>query len=136
MQKAAFSIVTYRFVNVNICLSNHKSNEILLDFETKGVFIEHDSLYELTFTVKAFNENNIENPFVNVECNGIFKFENVTSFEEIPDFFYRNCIAILFPFVRAYVSIITIQANVPGIMLPTLNLTMLESTLRQNTTQK
>ncbi|RPH29984.1 MAG: hypothetical protein EHM93_16445 [Bacteroidales bacterium] len=136
MQKAAFSIVTYRFDKVNICLSNHKSNEILLDFDTKGLYIKDESIYELTFTVKAFNDNNIDNPFVNVECIGLFKFENVKSLEEIPDFFYKNCIAILFPFVRAYISIITIQANVPGIMLPTLNLSSLETVLRENTTSR
>lgn len=136
MQKAAFSIVTYRFDNVSICMANHKTNEIALDFATKGTYIERESVYELTFIVKAFNKNSSDTPFVTVECVGIFKFENVTTFEEIPDFFYRNCIAILFPFVRGYVSMITIQANVPGIMLPTLNLTSLESTLRQNTTRK
>jgi preprotein translocase subunit SecB len=116
-------------------LSNHKTNEISIDFDPKGTYIEKDSIFELTFSVKAYNEGNIENPFVQVGCVGIFKFENVTTFEEIPDFFYRNCIAILFPFVRAYVNMITIQANVPGIMLPTLNLTALESILRQNTSQ-
>ncbi|HAH54214.1 MAG TPA: hypothetical protein DCM02_02725 [Flavobacterium sp.] len=136
MQKAAFSIVKYQFDKVTINLSNHKSNEISLNFDTKGVYENETSTYELCFSVKAFNENNIENPFVEVECVGFFKFENVNSFEEIPDFFYRNCIAILFPFVRAYVSIITVQANVPGVMLPTLNLTSLESTLKQNTIQK
>lgn len=65
-----------------------------------------------------------------------YQFENVNSFEEIPDFFYKNSIAILFPFVRAYVSIITIQANVPSVMLPTLNLSSLESELKENTTLK
>lgn len=136
MQKAAFSIVTYRFDNVNICLSNHKSNELSLNFETQGVYDEKDSSYELSFIVKAFNDNNIENPFVSVQCVGVFKFENVTKFEDVPDFFYRNCIAILFPFVRAYVSIITTQANVPAIMLPTLNLSSLESVLKHNTAVK
>jgi preprotein translocase subunit SecB len=136
MQKAAFSIVKYHFDKVTINLSNHKSNEISLNFDTKGVYDKETSSYELCFSVKAFNENHIENPFVEVECIGFFSFENVNSFDEIPDFFYRNCIAILFPFVRAYVSMITVQANVPGIMLPTLNLTSLEVTLKQNTIQK
>jgi preprotein translocase subunit SecB len=117
-------------------LSNHNSNEIALDFKTKGTYIEKDSTYELSFTVKAFNKDKIESPFVEVECVGIFKFADATTFDEIPDFFYRNSIAILFPFVRAYVSMITIQANVPGIMLPTLNLVSLESILKQNTTKK
>ncbi len=136
MQKAAFSIEKYQFVKVLIDLNNHQSSEITVDFETKGVYHQEMATFELDFTFHAFNEENKDKPFVMVECIGTFKFEEVSTFEEIPDFFYRNCIAILFPFVRAYVSIITSQANVPGIMLPTMNLTSLETGLRQNTTQK
>lgn len=135
MQKAAFSIVKYQFDRVNINLAHHKSSEIILDFDTHGVYYEGNSTYELRFSVKAFNDT-VENSFAEVHCVGTFSFENVKNIEEIPDFFYRNSIAILFPFVRAYVSIVTIQANVPAIMLPTLNLMSLEEVLRNNTIQK
>jgi len=136
MQKAAFSIINYRFDKVSINLSNHKSNDLCLDFDTKGLYDKNNSTFELIFSIKVFNENSIENPFVEVQCNGIFKFDNNTAFGEIPDFFYRNCIAILFPFLRAYISMITIQSNVPGIILPTLNLTSLEDKLKHNTSLK
>ncbi|MCF8362898.1 MAG: protein-export chaperone SecB [Prolixibacteraceae bacterium] len=137
MQKAAFSIEKYVFDKVNIDLNNNISKDISLEFDTKGAFKRKDSEYELTFSVKAFNEEKtIDNPFLFIQCLGIFKFQNVTSFDEIPDFFYRNCIAILFPYLRAYVSLVTTQANVPGIILPTLNLSSLESELRKKTTQK
>lgn len=137
MQKAAFSIDKYVFDKVNIDLSNHLSKDISLSFDTKGVYLNEKSQYELIFSVVAFNEEKtIEEPFLYVRCVGSFGFQNVTSFEEIPDFFYRNCIAILFPYLRAYVSVVTSQANVPGIILPTLNLTSLEGDLRKNTIQK
>jgi len=55
--------------------------------------------------------------------------------EDIPDFFYKNSIAILFPYLRAYLSLVTTQANVPGIILPTYNLSGLEEELRSNTTE-
>lgn len=135
MQKAAFSLIKYQFDKVNINLSNHLSNEISLVFDTKGVYEQKKSTFQLIFSIKAFNENNIENPFVEVECKGEYKFEEVASFDEIPNYFFGNCIAILFPYVRAYVSMITTQANVPGIILPTLNLSSLEDALKLNTTQ-
>jgi preprotein translocase subunit SecB len=136
MQNAAFSIISYQFDKVNIDLSNHTHSELLLDFETNGNYINSDSTYVLTFVVKVFNKDQIDTPFINVQCNGVFKFENVTSLDEIPAFFYRNAIAILFPYVRAYVSLVSTQANVPGVILPTLNLSDLEDTLRKNTTQQ
>lgn len=135
MQKAAFSIINYQFDRVQIDLNNHKSKDLALAFETKGLYDNENSTFELQFVVNVSNKV-AENPFVEISCKGIFKFENVSSFEEIPDFFYRNSIAILFPYVRAYLSLVTTQANVPGIILPTLNLSNLETELKNNTTTK
>jgi len=137
MQKAVFSIEKYLFNKVSIDLINNISKDISLSFETKGVFNSNDSEYDLIFSVTAFNEEKtIESPFLYVQCIGTFKFQNISSFEKIPDYFYRNCIAILFPYLRAYASLVTTQANIPGIILPTLNLSSLESELRKNTTTK
>ena len=136
MQNASFSIVNYQFDKVSIDLTNHKNANLSTFFDTSGIFISENSIYELTFLVKVFNNEDKENPFISVRCKGVFKFENVSTLDQIPDFFYRNCIAILFPYVRAYISLVTTQANVPGIILPTYNLSNLEEGLRKNTSIK
>lgn len=135
MQKAAFSIINYQFDKVLIDLSQHQSGELNLGFETSGIFTSENKTFELTFLV-IVKHNEEESPFAQIRCKGNFQFENVNSFEEIPDFFFRNSVAILFPYVRAYLSLVTTQANVPGIILPTLNLSHLENDLRKNTIQK
>lgn len=135
MQKAAFSILSYQFDKIELDLSKHIDKDLGLSFETSGIFTQESSEYELVFVV-AIGNDELEKPFVRIQCRGIFGFENINSFEEIPDFFYRNAIAILFPYVRAYLSLVTTQANVPGIILPTLNLSDLEEGLRKNTIQK
>ena len=135
MQQAAFSIVSYQFDKVNIDLEHQQTDELNLNFDTKGVYINDSKNFELIFVVQVKNDNE-PNPFISLRCKGLFKFENINSFEEIPDFFYRNSIAILFPYVRAYLSLVTTQANVPGIILPTMNLSNLEGELRKNTIQK
>jgi len=134
MEKAAFSITKYQFNKVTIDLENNISKDVKLDFNTAGVYFKENSTFELQFSIKAFNEN--KPVFAEVNCIGTFSFENVTELNEIPDFFYKNSIAILFPYVRAYISLITTQANIPGIILPTLNLSSLEGTLRKNTVAK
>lgn len=137
MQKAAFSIEKYQFDKVKLDLDNHVSKDVMLDFDTEGVFHETDKKFELIFSVAAFSEEKTtNNPFVNIRCKGLFAFENVQSFEDIPVYFYRNSIAILFPYVRAYISLITSQANIPGIILPTMNLSSLEKKLKARTTKK
>jgi preprotein translocase subunit SecB len=134
MQKAAFSIINYQFDKVSIDLNNHNSKDLSLSFDTSGIYFNENQNFELRFVVKVAQNTN-ENPFAEISCKGTFKFENIDSFDNIPEFFYRNSIAILFPYVRAYLSLVTTQANVPGIILPTLNLSNLESELKKNTTQ-
>lgn len=137
MQKAAFSIDNYVFKKITIDLDNFLSNEINVDFDCSGVFITETKKFELTFSVFAFdNKKTKDKPIVYVQCLGKFSFEEVNEFEDIPDFFYRNAIAILFPYLRAYVSMITAQANAPGIILPTYNLSSLGEKLKINTKTK
>lgn len=135
MQKAAFSIINYQFDKVEIDLSNHKNKELSVSFDTQGVYLKDIAQYELIFSVKV-GHNNDDKSFAKVQCIGKFAFENVSQLEDIPEFFYRNSIAILFPYVRAYISLVTTQANVPGIILPTYNLSNLGEELIKNTIQK
>lgn len=134
MEKASFSIDRYYFDKVLIDLQNHTSDNLFVDFKPSGVFNSKDSTYKLTFDFLAYtsNEKNAM-PFVNIKCNGIFKFDNVSALDEVPSYFYRNSIAILFPYLRAFVSIVTNQANTPPVVLPTMNLISLEKPLKENT---
>lgn len=136
MQKAIFSIIDYQFDKVIIDFDNFEnSDETTVNFDTSGKFIAENSRYELKFGVNVIKSVKNSKPYVSVQCLGTFHFDNVSSLEEIPDFFYRNAIAILFPYLRAYISFATTQANIPGIILPTLNLSGLEEQLRISTSQ-
>lgn len=135
MEKATFSLVDYHFDKVTIDLTNLDSEDLDVRFNTKGIYFEEGKMFQLTFVV-YIKESEKENTFLQLQCKGFFHFKNVKNFEEIPDFFYRNGIAILFPYVRAYVSMVTTQANIKGIILPTFNLTGIEKDLRKNTVKK
>lgn len=64
-----------------------------------------------------------------VTCRAVFELTS----DELPEFFYANSIAIIFPYVRAFISTVSLQANVPSIVLPTMNLSSLRETLAQST---
>lgn len=136
MKKASFSIEHYYFNKVLIELDNYnESGDIYLDFKPSGVFNKENSNYVLTIIFKARSSEEEDSvPFVEIFCNGTFRFEEVKDIEDIPSYFYRNSIAILFPYLRAYISMVTNQANIPPLVLPTLNLMSLEEPLRENTT--
>jgi preprotein translocase subunit SecB len=134
MNLAAFSFEKYRFEKIEIDFSKKRSNDLQIDFEPSGKFFSSAGIYELTFLFRAHN-GDIENSFVKIECIATFKFNENISFEDIPNYFYPNSIAIIFPYMRAFISTVTLQANIPPIMLPTMNLSSLESPLRNSTKQ-
>ncbi|MBI9069689.1 MAG: protein-export chaperone SecB [Salinivirgaceae bacterium] len=134
MNKAAFSLEKYRFEKIDIDYSKKTSPELDISFSPSGRFNSVDSSYELNFTFLAHNSNP-EAPFVKIVCLAIFQFEEKIAFTDIPSYFYRNSIAILFPYVRAFISTVTLQANINPIILPTMNLSSLEAPLRDNTIQ-
>lgn len=136
MNKAAFSIVGYQFNQVTLNYTNFNKEDMQVGFMPSGIYDEDKSEYELQFVTAVFNKEENENPFLSINCIATFKFEEQTNQIDIPDFFYTNAIAILFPYVRAYASLITTQANVPGLILPTLNLSDLADDLKKETSKK
>jgi preprotein translocase subunit SecB len=132
MKQAAFSLKHYTFTKVDIdYLKKSDTPDISIDIKPSGIFDKEDSNYKLSFIFSA--TTNDDKPFIVVVCDSIFTLKNVKSIEEIPSFFYKNSIAILFPYIRAFVSTITLQANREPMILPTMNLSVLESTLKEHT---
>lgn len=131
-----FQFKNYKFDYVKIDLSNKNTGKSGITIDVKGVFYKDTSKYDLEFTVKVINAletKEVAKPYIEIRCLGTFEFEEASNLSEIPDFFYPNSIAIIFPYVRAYVSLVTNQSNNKPIILPTMNLTGLRETLIKNT---
>jgi preprotein translocase subunit SecB len=134
MNKAAFSLESYRFEKVSLdftTTTTTESNELTLDFDPSGNYTQSSGSFDLLLNFTAIDDTN--HKVVEVNCVSTFTFADKIPFEEIPEYFYANSIAILFPYVRAFVSTVTLQANVSPIVLPTMNLTSLQSKLRDHT---
>lgn len=133
MEPAKFSLVNYRFDRVALNLDRlEPQTSFDINFDPSGVFDGSTSKYELTFSFSAKSEKSSEE-IIFVRCVAEFSFVEVGGIRDIPAFFYNNSIAILFPYIRAFVSTLTLQANFPPILLPTLNLSDLKDKLVKNT---
>lgn len=129
---ATFSLVDYKFPNVMMNGANQPKSDILsINFKTEGSYNESTGRFELLFTTFV-SEKGME-PFISVLCLAQYQFTEKVVLNSIPDYFYANSIAILFPYVRAYISLLTTQANQKAVILPTLNLTPLAAELQKNT---
>jgi preprotein translocase subunit SecB len=130
---ASFQLGSFKFTKLWIDIDEADPNsEIQISFDPSGVFHNTEKRFDLTIEFRARFENST-NDFIRTSLIGSFSFEDVDSFEGVPDFFYRNSIAILFPYIRAFISSITVQANILPVVLPTLNLSTLENRLREQT---
>ena len=131
---AAFAFKSYTFTNVEINMGDFSDASPLdLSFSPSGVYDKESKSFMLRFEFAATQgaDNTL---IVRIICTATFEFKEQIEFEAIPEYFYPNSLAIVFPYVRAFVSSVTLQANmVTPILIPTLNLTGLQSTLKTNT---
>ena len=137
MEAARFSLVDYHFDKVVLNLDMLRQDSSFdIKFSPSGLFISKTKEYILTFLFTAGYEGSNDESIISVRCQAKYVFKEVSSFEEIPPFFYNNAIAILFPYVRSFISTVTLQANIQPLLLPTLNLSDLQDILKKNTTEQ
>ncbi|MFL0684030.1 MAG: hypothetical protein ACJLTB_12540 [Algoriphagus aquaeductus] len=137
VKKAAFSFKGYQVRSFSYAEPvNPKIDSLSIDFDPSGTFSKSTGIFEVKFNFKAFlTEKNNNYDVVTASLFTEFQFEANLNLGDIPPYFYRNSIAIVFPYLRAFISNLTLQANVKPIILPILNLTDLEEPLRKNTVE-
>ncbi|MGB3091245.1 MAG: hypothetical protein WBB20_14850 [Chitinophagaceae bacterium] len=109
-----------------------------VNFNPTGIYNPKEGEFKLTIgfsaTASTEGEQKEYRDIIKGVLESYFQFEKNTSFKDIPDFFNANSIAIVYPFIRAFVSTITLQAGLRLLVLPILNLNSLSATLKEQTT--
>ena len=132
-KKAAFSFEDYKFTSFSIKFGDLNENESLgIDFLPSGEYDSQTGLFKLTLIFIAVAENS-QKPVIKVECVALFRFGELMPIENLPEFFFTNSTAILYPYIRAFVSTLSLQANYNAFVLPTLNVALLGARLKSNT---
>lgn len=105
----------------NFNFSGREDVEIKFDINSSNS-VEGNN-FILTLGVIVFPEAEINDyPFtMKVEVSGLFKVDSNISDDTKRDFIERNAIAILFPYVRAMLSLYSSNSNVGTIVLPPIN---------------
>lgn len=135
-QRAAFSFEDYKFNRFSIEFEELKDNESLgIDFIPSGEYDAETGLFRMTLNFIAVAETS-HHPIIKVECVALFKFGQPLPIEELPDYFFTNSTAILYPYIRAFVSTLTLQANYNAFVLPTLNVALLGERLKADTVER
>ena len=127
----------FQFKNYKIVKSyfeikgDNPANAINLKFEPKGTISKENSCFKLQLGVLIEDEN--KSLLIEVVIVADFYFDSDIIPEHLNQYFYINAPALLFPYVRAYISTLTTLSGINAINLPTLNLTALGGQLKKNT---
>lgn len=133
-RKAEFSFVDFKAVKFGFDLSQSSEEGLAIRINPSGKFSSSKSEFKLAFDFMAFHDTlGPERPKITAYIESTFKFSEGSALEDIPEYFYRNAIAIAFPYLRSLVSTLTLQGNSGLLILPVLNLINLEGELRENT---
>lgn len=106
---------------IEITESTFRKKDVSLDELELEVRVEHnvenieEAAYEVVLNTTVSDEN--ENIYVNVKGKAIFRTQ-----QKNMDMLEKKTIAIMFPYNRSYISIITTQPGMPPIVLPAMNI--------------
>jgi preprotein translocase subunit SecB len=133
-KNAVFKFDSFKIPYFILKESNATSSDVKIGFFPSGKYHLTDSKYELKLKVLAHNIDNEDKPIFKLTAIGIFEFNPPkTPLENIPDYFYKNAIAIMFPYIRAFIFTMTAQSNTKTLKLGLMNLSNLEKPLKDNT---
>lgn len=129
---ASFSFEEYRFTraSVNFAVIPETAN-LMIDFQPAGVYDPVKGLFRMELEFRATDKDS-GNTVISVGCEAIFKFRKPLAFDELPSYFFANSTAIIYPYIRAFVSTLTLQANYTPFVLPTYNVMDLGIKLKEN----
>lgn len=123
----AEKVAQFRFVNYRITESaiqidpeREPNDELEVNFEqTIGVH-ETENRMRLLLNTSITDKDSVLS--IAVKAEGFFEFDSELEEEMKDDFFNTNAPAILFPYIRAYISTLSTLSGLKPIILPTLNL--------------
>ncbi len=127
---ATFTLKSYRFLQVSMDMETQEAATLSVSFDPCGEYSKSTGEYKLRLITRVSSE---EKEFISTTLQVVFGFIEPIELSEIPDYFYPNCMAIVFPYVRSFLSTLSLQANVPPIILPIINFSDLQGVLKRNT---
>lgn len=131
IKKASFSFVNFIVRESHIVLNEQGEFNIDIDIKPKGYILKSLNQFHLELDVEIKEEHNRFN--IKLVTISTFNFDPDANLEEYKStLFVENAPAIVFPYIRAYISNLTVQSGLFTITLPTLNLSGLAKDLKGN----
>jgi len=102
-----------------------------ISFEPKGTINKTESIFQLDLAVSIKDKEDAIN--IEVDIMSLFSFDGQIEKNQLQQLFYQNAPAIIFPYIRAYITTLTALSGIDPVIIPTLNLSGLGKELENNT---
>jgi len=135
MKEASKSSFNFEGFKIVRSVFDRKAGELgknfKITFQPSGIHDLKENRFQLNLKTLIVNDSQLLR--IEVEALATFKILGDNSPEALKNFFYLNAPAILFPYIRAYISALTTLSGLAPVTLPTLNLSNLAAELEKNT---
>lgn len=136
-QPPTFQLQGFGIPKFTFSEADPKYSTIDMQLIPTGKYNTSNGQFELImpFTATATFENNPKDKqeIISGLLKAFFIIDGKPPLANIPEYFYGNSLGIIFPFLRAFISTITLQAGTRLLILPVLNLTSLGDNLKNST---
>lgn len=132
----AFKFVKYWIPSFSYEETGNENSEYNISFEPSGEYNESLGVYLLKLNFKAHDKEDPNKLVININGIAEFKFDKNYKFEDLPSHFFLSAIPIFFPYLRAFISTLTLHTNSNVIVLGLMNFTKMADPLKQNTSIK
>jgi preprotein translocase subunit SecB len=134
VKSAKFQFKSFRISKSNIEIKDTNIGKSFdLGFEPKGLINNEDSCFKLQLGV--FIEDDDKQMKIEIIAIADFIFDAEISKDDLEKYFYINAPAILFPYIRAYISTLSTLSGISPVTMPTLNMQSLGQELKMNTVE-
>ena len=131
-KKASFNFTGFKVLDSHFKFNDNIRSEFGINFDAKGKHYAKTNIFKLFLKVQVLQEPE-KLIFIELDTESTFVIQaELSELEELMKFFVKNAPAIVFPYIRAYVSTLTTQSGNRPIILPTLNLIGLSEGLSKN----
>ena len=117
---------------LNISGEQSENTEYSIGINAKGKAETDNFILTLDVSISS-NDNSID---ANVVVEGTFNFNKEISKEILNSLFCANAPAIMFPYVRAYISTLTALSGIDTVVIPTLAMTPLGEEIKESLSEQ
>ncbi len=130
VDKASFRFSKFTILESYFQMTDSSDFEINIKVNPRGSLSKKDNTFILEQEVEVSDENNKFK--INIRTSAQFDFDEFPDDEKSFSYFTINAPAIVFPYIRAYISNLTALSGLSTITLPTLNLLEMSKVLKDN----